>query len=112
MMCVVINSDSFLKRTNQFVVCSRKFNVAFLIFILSILLFQNTFSRKPTVLRKVLRAITTSINSGKSEDIKTRVLPHLRSNPRLAQMFKSLFPDERPPDRYVEGNFRNLSVLC
>ncbi|XP_039759520.1 uncharacterized protein LOC120633383 [Pararge aegeria] len=59
---------------------------------------QTSFSRKPTVLRKIIRAITTGINSGNSTDMKTRVLPHLRSNPRLVQMFKTLFPDERPPD--------------
>ncbi|CAH0713154.1 unnamed protein product, partial [Brenthis ino] len=63
-----------------------------------IALLQSTFSRKPTVLRKILRAITTGINSGNSSDMKSRVLPHLRSNPRLTQMFKALFPDERPPD--------------
>ncbi|XP_026495466.1 uncharacterized protein LOC113400197 [Vanessa tameamea] len=67
-----------------------------------IALLQTTFSRKPTVLRKIIRAITTSINSGNSSDLKSRVLPHLRSNPRLTQMFKSLFPDERPPDSVYE----------
>ncbi|KAL0820203.1 hypothetical protein ABMA28_006127 [Loxostege sticticalis] len=61
-------------------------------------LLHSAFYRKPTVLRKILRAITTGINSGSGEVMKTRVLPHLRSNPRLSQMFKSLFPDERPPD--------------
>ncbi|XP_045452467.1 uncharacterized protein LOC123661555 [Melitaea cinxia] len=65
-------------------------------------LLQTTFSRKPTVLRKIIRAITTSINSGNSSELKSRVLPHLRSNPRLTQMFKSLFPDERPPDSVYE----------
>ncbi|XP_072942546.1 uncharacterized protein [Epargyreus clarus] len=65
-------------------------------------LLQKSFSRKPTVLRKVLRALTTGINSGSSQEMKTRVLPHLRSNPRLTQMFKSLFPDERPPDSVYE----------
>ncbi|XP_026763201.2 uncharacterized protein LOC113521748 [Galleria mellonella] len=66
-------------------------------------LLQITFSRKPTVLRKILRAITTGINSGRSEDMKARVLPHLRSNPRLTQMFKALFADERPPDSIYEN---------
>ncbi|PZC83082.1 uncharacterized protein LOC110371282 [Helicoverpa armigera] len=65
-------------------------------------LLQSTLSRKPTVLRKVLRAITTGINSGSSEEMRKHVLPHLRSNPRLATMFKSLFPDERPPDSAYE----------
>ncbi|KAJ8717403.1 hypothetical protein PYW08_005802 [Mythimna loreyi] len=65
-------------------------------------LLQNTLSRKPTVLRKVLRAITNGINSGSSAEMRTRVLPHLRSHPRLATMFKSLFPDERPPDSVYE----------
>lgn len=60
------------------------------------------FVRKPTVLRKVLRAITNGINSGSSDEMRARVLPHLRSNPRLANMFKSLFPDERPPDSLYE----------
>ncbi|XP_059059657.1 uncharacterized protein LOC131852924 [Achroia grisella] len=66
-------------------------------------LLQITFSRKPTVLRKILRALTTGINSGRSEDMKTRVLPHLRSNPRLTQMFKAMFPDERPPESLYEN---------
>ncbi|CAG4947800.1 unnamed protein product [Colias eurytheme] len=61
-------------------------------------LLQTTFARKPAVYRKILRAITTSINNGSSQDLKTRVLPHLRTNPKLSQMFKSMFPDERPPD--------------
>ncbi|XP_063830824.1 uncharacterized protein LOC135080077 [Ostrinia nubilalis] len=61
-------------------------------------LLHSVFYRKPTVLRKILRAITAGINSGSSEVMKSRVLPHLRSNPRLSEMFKSLFPDERPPD--------------
>ncbi|XP_068620430.1 muscle M-line assembly protein unc-89-like [Battus philenor] len=65
---------------------------------------QTTFTRKPTVLRKILRAITTGLNSGSSEEMKARVLPHLRSNPRLTQMFKSLFPDERPPDSAYENS--------
>ncbi|CAG5029871.1 unnamed protein product [Parnassius apollo] len=64
---------------------------------------QTTFSRKPTVLRKILRAITTGINSGSSEGMKARVLPHLRSNPRLTQMFKSLFSDDRPLDSAYEN---------
>ncbi|KAM3956688.1 uncharacterized protein ACR2FA_009339 [Aphomia sociella] len=72
-------------------------------------LLQITFSRKPTVLRKILRAITTGINSGKSEDMKARVLPHLRSNPRLTQMFKALFFDERPPDSVYENGTDVLS---
>lgn len=63
---------------------------------------QNAFARKPTVLRKVIRAITTGLNSGNSEDTKARVLPHLRSHARLTQMFKSLFPDERPSDSLYE----------
>ncbi|CAB3242369.1 unnamed protein product [Arctia plantaginis] len=63
---------------------------------------QRSFSRKPTVHRKVLRAITNGINSGSPEEMRARVLPHLRSNPRLANMFKSLFPDERPPDSLYE----------
>ncbi|XP_075981471.1 uncharacterized protein LOC142980072 [Anticarsia gemmatalis] len=63
---------------------------------------QSSFARKPTVLRKVLRAITTGINSGSGDEMRARVLPHLRSNPRLANMFKSLFPDERPPDSLYE----------
>ncbi|XP_034835570.1 uncharacterized protein [Maniola hyperantus] len=65
-------------------------------------LLQSTLSRKPTVLRKIIRAITTGINSGNSSDMKARVLPHLRSNARLVQMFKTLFPDERPPDSVYE----------
>ncbi|KAI5642936.1 hypothetical protein NE865_04975 [Phthorimaea operculella] len=65
---------------------------------------QTSFARKPTVLRKIIRALTTGINTGNSADMKNRVLPHLRSNPRLTQMFKSLFPDERPPDSVYETN--------
>lgn len=64
-------------------------------------LLQTTLARKPTVLRKVLRAITSE--SGSSEEMRARVLPHLRSHPRLATMFKSLFPDERPPDSLYES---------
>ncbi|CAG9795560.1 unnamed protein product [Diatraea saccharalis] len=66
-------------------------------------LLHRTFYRKPTILRKILRALTTGLNSGSSEQMKTRVLPHLRSNPRLIQLFKSLFPDERPPDSAYEN---------
>ncbi|XP_026743847.1 uncharacterized protein LOC113505377 [Trichoplusia ni] len=65
-------------------------------------LLQSTFARKPTVLRKVLRALTSGINSGNSAEMRARVLPHLRSNPNLITMFKSLFPDERPPDSAYE----------
>ncbi|KAJ2948350.1 hypothetical protein O0L34_g7589 [Tuta absoluta] len=65
---------------------------------------QTSFARKPTVLRKIVRALTTGINTGNSTDMKNRVLPHLRSNPRLTQMFKSLFPEERPPDSVYETN--------
>ncbi|CAH2042607.1 unnamed protein product, partial [Iphiclides podalirius] len=64
---------------------------------------QTTFSRKPTVLRKILRAITSAVASGSSEGVKARVLPHLRSSPRLIEMFRSLFPDERPPDSLYEN---------
>ncbi|CAH0401420.1 unnamed protein product [Chilo suppressalis] len=66
-------------------------------------LLHRTFYRKPTVLRKILRALTTGLNSDSSEQMKTRVLPHLRSNPLLVQLFKSLFPDERPPDSAYEN---------
>ncbi|VVC92780.1 unnamed protein product [Leptidea sinapis] len=66
-------------------------------------LLQVTFSRKIPVYRKILRAITSGMNSGNSQDMKARVLPHLRSNPRLTLMFKSMFPDERPPDSAYEG---------
>ncbi|XP_023951253.2 uncharacterized protein LOC112055400 [Bicyclus anynana] len=65
-------------------------------------LLHTSLGRKPTVLRKVIRAMTTGINSGNSADMKSRVLPHLRSNPRLTQIFKTLFPDERPPDSVYE----------
>ncbi|KAG6454822.1 hypothetical protein O3G_MSEX008888 [Manduca sexta] len=65
-------------------------------------LLQNTFARKPTVLRKIVRAISTGVNSGSCAEMKARVLPHLRSNARLTQMFRSLFPDERPPDSVYE----------
>ncbi|XP_013162595.1 PREDICTED: uncharacterized protein LOC106114065 [Papilio xuthus] len=63
-----------------------------------------TLSRKPTVLRKILREMTNGVNCGTSESMKARILPHLRSHPRLIQMFKSLFPDERPPDSVYENN--------
>lgn len=63
---------------------------------------QRSLSRKPTVLRKVLRAITSGINSGSPDEMRARVLPHLRSNPRLSSMFRTLFPDERPPDSWYE----------
>ncbi|CAK1553028.1 unnamed protein product [Leptosia nina] len=73
---------------------------------------QTTFYRKPTVYRKILRAMTAGINSGSSQEMKTRVQPHLRSNPRLAQMFKSLFPDERPPDSVYESNTDIMDESC
>ncbi|XP_013137032.1 PREDICTED: uncharacterized protein LOC106102166 [Papilio polytes] len=63
-----------------------------------------TLARKPTVLRKILREMTNGVNCGTSESMKSRILPHLRSNPRLIQMFKSLFPDERPPDSIYENS--------
>ncbi|XP_013193504.1 uncharacterized protein LOC106137250 [Amyelois transitella] len=66
-------------------------------------LLQKSFSRKPTVLRKIMRAITTAVNSGQAADLKTRVLPHLRAHPRLAQMFTAMFMDERPPDSAYES---------
>ncbi|XP_053614298.1 uncharacterized protein LOC128677456 [Plodia interpunctella] len=66
-------------------------------------LLQKTFSRKPTVLRKIVRAITTAINTGQSGDLKTRVLPHLRAHPRLTRMFTAMFDDERPPDSAYES---------
>ncbi|XP_049876937.1 uncharacterized protein LOC126374366 [Pectinophora gossypiella] len=75
-------------------------------------LLQTTFARKPTVLRKVLRALTTGINTGSCQEMKNRVLPHLRSNPRLSQMFKSLFPDERPPDSLYEKGVDMLNESC
>ncbi|XP_041984763.1 uncharacterized protein LOC121737220 [Aricia agestis] len=67
-------------------------------------LLNTTFSRKPTVLRKIIRAISNGMNTGGSAEMRGRVLPHLRSSPRLLQMFQSLFPDTRPPDIVYEGS--------
>ncbi|XP_047510168.1 uncharacterized protein LOC125053033 [Pieris napi] len=77
-----------------------------------IVLLQKTIGRKPTVYRKILRAITAGINNGSSQEMRSRVLPHLRSNPKLAQVFKSLFPDERPPDSAYEGSTDLMDESC
>ncbi|XP_047996985.1 uncharacterized protein LOC125234684 isoform X2 [Leguminivora glycinivorella] len=66
-------------------------------------LLQTSLSRKPTVLRKVLRAITNALAGGAGANLKSRVMPHLRAHPKLAAMFKSLFLDERPPDSLYES---------
>ncbi|CAG9563825.1 unnamed protein product [Danaus chrysippus] len=71
-------------------------------------LLQTTFSRKPTVLRKIMRTMTSGLNNGTSDEMKARVLPHLRSSPQLTQMFKTLFPDERPPDSLYESGTDSL----
>ncbi|KAJ0173985.1 hypothetical protein K1T71_010131 [Dendrolimus kikuchii] len=64
---------------------------------------QRTFERRPTFLRKILRAISTGLATGNSVEMKNRVLPYLRTNIRLTQLFKLLFPDERPPDSTYES---------
>ncbi|XP_063540821.1 uncharacterized protein LOC134749730 [Cydia strobilella] len=71
-------------------------------------LLQSSLSRKPTVLRKVLRAISSALVSGAGAELKTRVSPHLRAHPKLSAMFKSLFPDERPPDSLYEAGVDTL----
>ncbi|XP_037962305.2 uncharacterized protein LOC105391412 [Plutella xylostella] len=70
---------------------------------------QTTFARKPAMLRKILRAVTASLACGSVQEMRAKVLPHLRSSPQLGLMFKSLFPDERPPESVYECGTDMLS---
>ncbi|GBP68607.1 GON-4-like protein [Eumeta japonica] len=73
---------------------------------------KSTFAHRPTILRKVIRAMTSSLNCGNIEEMKSRVLPHFRSHPRLTHLFKSLFPDERPPESWYDtADTINESIL-
>lgn len=72
-------------------------------------LLQRTFEKRPTFLRKILRTISTGLATGNSGEMKARVLPFLRTNTQLTQMFRSLFPDERPPDSEYETGVEVLN---
>lgn len=67
-------------------------------------LLKTTFSRKPTVLRKIMQAITHCMKCDNISEMRRKVLPLLRSSPRLTDTFRVLFPDEPIPDSLYENN--------